>query len=86
MVSFTPLPLYSRGKSLRYPLDRDWVGPREGLDVEEKRKSNPGRPACGPSLYRPSYRCSLCYCVWLQSLVSRSEDKGKCEMLLRVES
>jgi hypothetical protein len=41
-----------------------WMGPRACLDVMEKRKilpareSIPGRPACGPSLYRLSYRAS----------------------------
>jgi hypothetical protein len=28
VVSFSPLPLYYRGKSPRYPLDRRLVGPR----------------------------------------------------------
>jgi hypothetical protein len=38
LVSFTPLPLYSRGKSLRYPLDRRLGGPqsRSGRSGEEK--------------------------------------------------
>jgi hypothetical protein len=38
MVSFTPKPLYARGKSSRYPLDRRLGGPRTGLDVVERRK------------------------------------------------
>jgi hypothetical protein len=44
----------------------DWMGPRAGLDVMEKikvsyscRKSNPGRPASSPSLYRLSYSGSV---------------------------
>jgi hypothetical protein len=60
VVSFTPLPLYSRGKSSRYPLDRRLSGPRAGMDDVEKRKflTLPGhelrplgRPACSQSLY-----------------------------------
>jgi hypothetical protein len=48
VVSFTPRPLYSQGKSLQYPLDRRLGGPksRSGHGVEEKnfqpyRDSNP---------------------------------------------
>jgi hypothetical protein len=53
-----------RGKSVRYSLDRSWVGPRVGLDDMEKRKflTVPGlelrplgRPACSQTLYRLSY-------------------------------
>jgi hypothetical protein len=38
VVSFTPLPLYSRGKNPRYPLDRRLGGPqsRSGRLGEEK--------------------------------------------------
>jgi hypothetical protein len=38
VVSFTPLPLYPRGKSSRYPLDRRLGGPqsRSGQRGEEK--------------------------------------------------
>jgi hypothetical protein len=36
VVSFTPLPLYIRGKSLQCPLNRRLGGPRAGLyDVEK---------------------------------------------------
>jgi len=52
LVSFTARPLYSRGRSPRYPLDSRLYGPksRTGCGGEEKnpypcRKSNPGRPA-----------------------------------------
>jgi hypothetical protein len=48
VVSFTLRPLYSQGKSPRYPLARRLVGPqsRSGYGVEEKkvqtrRESNP---------------------------------------------
>jgi hypothetical protein len=49
VVSFTPLPLYPRGNSPRYPLDRR-VGGRKVIWTREKihcpcRKSNPNRPA-----------------------------------------
>jgi hypothetical protein len=46
MVSFSPLPLYSRGKSPRHPLDRRLGGPgRCGEKIEHCRESNPDRPA-----------------------------------------
>jgi hypothetical protein len=38
VVSFTPGPLYSQGKSPWYPLDRRWVGPRAVLEAVVKRK------------------------------------------------
>jgi hypothetical protein len=58
VVNFTPLPLYPRGKSPRYPSVGGWVGPTVGLDAMEKwkilycRESNPGRPTHSTSLYR----------------------------------
>jgi hypothetical protein len=61
VVSFTPLPLYTQGKSPWYPLDRRLSGPRAGLDEVSKRKI-PGieprsyaRPTRSQSLYRLSY-------------------------------
>jgi hypothetical protein len=54
VVSFTPRPLYSRGKSLRYPLDRRLAGSqsRSWRGGEEKNRTiasagnrNPGRSA-----------------------------------------
>jgi hypothetical protein len=45
MVSFTPQPLYTRGKSSRYPLDRRLGGPQSqsGRGGEEKNfQSSPG--------------------------------------------
>jgi len=33
LVSFMPRPLYPRGKSSQYPLDRRLVGPRVGLEA-----------------------------------------------------
>jgi hypothetical protein len=51
-ISFTPRPLYTEGKSLRYPLDRRLGGPQNlsGRCGEEKnpllyQESNPGRAA-----------------------------------------
>jgi hypothetical protein len=38
VVGFTPQPLYLRGKSPQYPLDRRLDGPRAGLDTVGKRK------------------------------------------------
>jgi hypothetical protein len=43
VVSFTPRPLYSQGKSPRYPLDRRLGGPqsRSGRGGEEKNSNPP---------------------------------------------
>jgi hypothetical protein len=69
VVSFSPLPLFPRGKSPRYPLERIWVDPRAGLDDGEKRKflTLPGlelrplgRPARSQSLSR-----LLGYVFWI---------------------
>jgi hypothetical protein len=38
MVSFMQLLLYSWGKSPQYPVNREWMGARGGLDNLEKRK------------------------------------------------
>jgi hypothetical protein len=38
VISFTLQPLYSQGKSPRYPLDRRLGDPRSGLDGVERRK------------------------------------------------
>jgi hypothetical protein len=59
VVSFTPLPLYPRGKSHRYPLDR-LGGPqsrseRKFLSLPGLELRSLGRPARSQSLYR------LCY-------------------------
>jgi hypothetical protein len=61
VISFTPRPLYHRGKSPRYPLDRSWAGPKGGLDDVEKRKflTLPGlelRPLCHPARSQSLYR------------------------------
>jgi hypothetical protein len=48
MFSFAPLPLYSRGKVTGTHLIRDWVGPKAGLGVLEKRKKFPPRPGMEP--------------------------------------
>jgi hypothetical protein len=70
VVSFTPRPLYPRGKSPQYPLDVRLCGPQSqsGRRGEEKildptgTKTRPlGRPARSQSLYRlryPSYPLS----------------------------
>jgi hypothetical protein len=62
MVSFTSRPLYPQGKSPYYPLDREWVGPRAGLDAVSKRKipnllrdSNSDRSGRSQSPYQLSY-------------------------------
>jgi hypothetical protein len=61
VVSFTPMPLCRRGKSLRYPLERRLGRPqsRSGRCGGEKNLALPeiesGRPARSPSLYRLSY-------------------------------
>jgi hypothetical protein len=43
VVRFTPRPLYPRGKSPRYPLDRGLGGPQSRSGRSEKRKSWPYR-------------------------------------------
>jgi hypothetical protein len=61
VVSFTPQPLYPRGKSTRYPLDRRLGGPQNRSGYVKKRKfltlpglerRSLGRPARSQSLYR----------------------------------
>jgi hypothetical protein len=92
-VSCTPLPLYPRGKSLRYPLDRRLGGPREGLDDEEKTKflTFPGlelwplcRPARSQSLYRLCYPGSKLYKILCKAQIffvtSRYDWKPKLPM------
>jgi hypothetical protein len=58
VVSFTPRPLYSQGKSSRYPLDRKLNGPQSWSGKVVKRQSTtsfgtrtPGHPARSPALY-----------------------------------
>jgi hypothetical protein len=46
VVNFNPRPLYPQKKNVRYPLDRRWAIPRDGLDAVMKRKI--------PSPYRDS--------------------------------
>jgi hypothetical protein len=59
VVSFTTRPLYPQEKSLCFPLDRGWVGPRAVLDAVVKRKipsprreSNPRTPIVQPLAHR----------------------------------
>jgi hypothetical protein len=69
VVSFEPRPLYPRGKSPRYSLDRKLGGPqnRSGRGGEENNSQlppgiepwNPDRPARSPALYRLSHHGSL---------------------------
>jgi hypothetical protein len=68
VVSLTPLPLYPRGKSSWYPLDRRLGGPqsRPGRGGKEKNSQppsaiepwNPDRPVRSPALYRLNYHGS----------------------------
>jgi hypothetical protein len=62
VVSFTPRPLYLRGKSSRVPLDRRLDGPQNLSEHCETHKnvltlrgSNISRPARSPSLHGLSY-------------------------------
>jgi hypothetical protein len=61
MVNFTPRPLYPRGKSPRYPLDRRLGGVEKGkfLTLPGLELRPLGRPARSYSLYRLRYPVSL---------------------------
>jgi hypothetical protein len=71
VVSFTPRPLYSQGKSPWYPLDRRLGGPysRSGRGGGEKNSQPPqgikpwnlDSPARSPALYQLSYHDSLLF-------------------------
>jgi hypothetical protein len=53
VISFTPRPLYPQGKSPWYPLRRNWVGPRTGLNAVVRRIiSSPYRDS-NPPIIRP---------------------------------
>jgi hypothetical protein len=62
VVSFTPLPLYPRGKSPGVHLIRGWVGSRAGLDAVEKKEicfpCRESNPAIQPVSIRLGYPCS----------------------------
>jgi hypothetical protein len=80
VVSFTPLSLYSWGKSPPVPIEWEagWVPkPDWTLWRREKscpcRESNTGRPSCSPSLYRLSYSDSVNCLMLHSSLVRLSE-------------
>jgi hypothetical protein len=65
VVSFTPRPLYPRGKSPKYPLDRslDDVEKRKFLTLLRPELQPLGCPARSQSLYRLRYPGSLCVCI-----------------------
>jgi hypothetical protein len=69
VVIFTPLPLYSRGKSPRYPLDRRLgrLQSRSGQRGEEKILNRLDRPVRSQSLYRLRYPGSSASIEWLLS-------------------
>jgi hypothetical protein len=78
VVIFTSRPLYPRGKSPWFPLDRRLGGPqnRSGRHGEKKilaptgtRTPTSGRPARSQSLYRLSYPGSLCMFRAIQNVV-----------------
>jgi hypothetical protein len=52
VVSFTPRPLYPRGKSPLYPLDMRWTTWRKFLTLPGLEPRPLGRPAHSQSLYR----------------------------------
>jgi hypothetical protein len=64
-VSFTSLPLYPRGKSPRYPLDRRLGGPQTRSERYGEEKNVASARPCSPSLYRLSY---LGLHIWLNRL------------------
>jgi hypothetical protein len=64
VVSFTPRPLYPRGKSPLYPLDRRLGGPHGEVKIlapTGTRTPTLGRPASRQSLYRLRYPGSTCF-------------------------
>jgi hypothetical protein len=71
VISFTPHPLYPRGRSLPYPLDMKLGGPqsrRYGRCWEAKiscpcRKSNPYLPSCIPSTVTHCHSVHNCMTV-----------------------
>jgi hypothetical protein len=77
VVSYTPRPVYPRGKSLRYALDRGLSGlqSRSGRGGEEKtchhcpwQELNPGRQSvAGPNILNIP---SPCYCLSVRNKVS----------------
>jgi hypothetical protein len=63
VVSFTPRPLYPRGKSSRYPLDRRMGRSQDRPERRGEKKILPPRtrtPACSHWLYRRRHPGSLC--------------------------
>jgi hypothetical protein len=53
VVSFTPRPLYHKGKGPRYPLVGSWVAPRASLDAAEKIPDSIRTPDSDPSVVQP---------------------------------
>jgi hypothetical protein len=77
VISFTPLPLYPQGKSLRYPLYRKLGGPQSqsGRYGEENNLTLPGIEPCVTkptelSRLLPNYSVSLCIKRPLLSFIS----------------
>jgi hypothetical protein len=87
LVSFTPRPLYSRKKDLRYQVQRRLMGLRDGLDAVQKREISCTCPEISPdplviqflakSQYRLSYRSMIWQCS-LDPCDSRQETAVGC--------
>jgi hypothetical protein len=85
VVSFTPLPLYLRGKSPLYPLYRRLGGPqsrfgRNGevkiLALSELKLRLLRPPACSQSPYRLSYPGSYTVASLVEALCCKPEGRG----------
>jgi hypothetical protein len=65
VVIFTPQPVYSRGKSLWYPLDRKLGGPqnRSGRRREEKNLAPTGTRTPTPSAVQSVAQCYTDYAI-----------------------
>jgi hypothetical protein len=63
VLNFTPRPLYPRGKSPRYPLDRRLGGPQSLPGCCEEKK-NLALPGIEPGLYRLCCSVSCLFCEY----------------------
>jgi hypothetical protein len=65
VVSFTPLPLYTRGKSPRYPLDRRLGGPESRSGIREDNSWPYWDSNSDPSVVQPDYAIPALYTLYM---------------------